>query len=67
MLILWGEKDPFTPFDGPVGKYFQGLPSLRDNVSFVSLPGVGHCPMDEAPEAVHASLLPWLEQYHNNV
>ena len=22
---MWGDKDPFTPLDGPYGKYFQGL------------------------------------------
>jgi len=64
MLVLWGTKDPFTPSDGPVGKFFKSLPQKRQETLFVDLPGVGHCPMDEAPEAVHKELLPWLEKYH---
>jgi pimeloyl-ACP methyl ester carboxylesterase len=61
MLLLWGSKDPFTPFDGPVGKYFRGLPENRKDTSFVVLPEVGHCPQDDRPELVHDALLPWLD------
>eukprot|EP00803_Ostreobium_quekettii_P003726 evm.model.scf_517.6 EVM.evm.TU.scf_517.6 scf_517:47373-49406(-) len=61
LLLLWGEDDPFTPMDGPVGKFFQSLPDRRPNTQFVSLAGVGHCPHDDRPELVHRNLLPWLE------
>jgi pimeloyl-ACP methyl ester carboxylesterase len=61
MLILWGDADNFTPSDGPVGRYFQQLPASKPGTQFVHLPGVGHAPMDEAPEAVLRRLLPWLE------
>ncbi|GAY31930.1 hypothetical protein CUMW_272830 [Citrus unshiu] len=27
VLVLWGNEDPFTPLDGPVGEYFSSLPS----------------------------------------
>ncbi|GAB4824123.1 hypothetical protein N2152v2_011169 [Parachlorella kessleri] len=65
MLVLWGTKDPFTPSDGPVGRYFQRLAEQRPgSVDFVHLPGVGHCPHDEAPDEVHGHLLPWLEKHH---
>ena len=65
MLVLWGTKDPFTPSDGPVGRYFQRLAEQRPgSVDFVHLPGVGHCPHDEAPDEVHEHLLPWLEKHH---
>lgn len=60
VLILWGDRDPFTPLDGPVGKYFSSLPSQRPNVSLFVLEGVGHCPHDDRPELVHDKLLPWL-------
>lgn len=60
VLILWGDQDPFTPLDGPVGKYFSSLPSQRPNVSLFVLKGVGHCPHDDRPELVHEKLLPWL-------
>lgn len=62
MLVLWGDKDPFTPADGPVGRYFQALPSTRPGTAFRFLPDVGHCPHDDRPEAVHAELLPWLQR-----
>lgn len=62
VLILWGDDDPFTPLDGPVGKYFSSLPTSQgsDNVSLFVLEGVGHCPHDDRPELVHEKLLPWL-------
>ncbi|XP_020575816.1 pheophytinase, chloroplastic [Phalaenopsis equestris] len=59
-LILWGDKDPFTPIDGPVGKYFSSLPPRLSNVSLYLLEGVGHCPHDDMPDLVHEKLLPWL-------
>uniref|UniRef100_A0A1D1XNZ7 Putative hydrolase yugF n=2 Tax=Anthurium amnicola TaxID=1678845 RepID=A0A1D1XNZ7_9ARAE len=60
VLVLWGDQDPFTPLDGPVGKYFSSLPSQLSNISLYVLEGVGHCPHDDRPELVHEKLLPWL-------
>lgn len=60
VLVLWGNQDPFTPIDGPVGKYFSSLPSTLSNVKLYMLEGVGHCPHDDRPELVHEKLLPWL-------
>ncbi|KAF6990222.1 hypothetical protein CFC21_007450 [Triticum aestivum] len=60
VLVLWGDEDPFTPIDGPVGKYFSGLPSELSNVRLHMLEGVGHCPHDDRPDLVHEKLLPWL-------
>ncbi|XP_002962489.2 uncharacterized protein LOC9662179 [Selaginella moellendorffii] len=60
ILVLWGDTDPFTPVDGPVGKYFTSLPSSRPNVKLRVLQNVGHCPHDDEPELVHEQLLPWL-------
>ncbi|KAL6212669.1 hypothetical protein ACLB2K_017887 [Fragaria x ananassa] len=60
ILVLWGDEDPFTPLDGPVGKYFSSLPSRQSNVSLSILQGVGHCPHDDRPKLVHDKLLPWL-------
>lgn len=62
VLVLWGDQDPFTPIDGPVGKYFSGLPSELPNVRLHMLEGVGHCPHDDRPDLVHQKLLPWLEE-----
>ncbi|XP_022973446.1 pheophytinase, chloroplastic isoform X3 [Cucurbita maxima] len=64
VLILWGDEDPFTPLDGPVGKYFSKLSVESPNVSLCVLKGVGHCPHDDRPELVHEKLLPWLAQLH---
>ncbi|PIN11417.1 putative hydrolase/acyltransferase (alpha/beta hydrolase superfamily) [Handroanthus impetiginosus] len=60
LLVLWGDQDPFTPIDGPVGKYFSSLPSQLPNVKLFLLEGVGHCPHDDRPDLVHEKLLPWL-------
>ncbi|PON71823.1 Alpha/beta hydrolase fold [Parasponia andersonii] len=60
VLVLWGNEDPFTPLDGPVGKYFSSLPAKLANISLFVLDGVGHCPHDDRPELVHEKLLPWL-------
>ncbi|XP_031479280.1 pheophytinase, chloroplastic-like [Nymphaea colorata] len=61
VLILWGDRDPFTPLDGPVGRYFASLPSRLPNVNLFVLEGVGHCPHDDRPDLVHEKLLPWLD------
>lgn len=60
VLVLWGDQDPFTPLDGPVGKYFSSLPKELPNVQLIVLPKVGHCPHDDRPDLVHEKLLPWL-------
>ncbi|WIA13226.1 hypothetical protein OEZ85_006818 [Tetradesmus obliquus] len=62
LFVAWGDTDPFTPIDGPVGKYFLDLSSSRPNTQFAVLPGVGHCPQDDRPELLHEQLLPWLKQ-----
>ncbi|XP_026454211.1 uncharacterized protein LOC113355545 [Papaver somniferum] len=60
VLVLWGNEDPFTPLDGPVGRFFSSLPSTSPNITLSILDGVGHCPHDDRPELVHEKLLPWL-------
>ena len=39
MLVLWGDKDPFTPVDGPGGKLFTRLAGERPGTTFHLLPG----------------------------
>ena len=47
--ILWGALDPWE--DPKAGKeMLSGYPCVKE---FVLLPGLGHCPMDEAPEIVN--------------
>ncbi|MBW4442420.1 MAG: alpha/beta fold hydrolase [Plectolyngbya sp. WJT66-NPBG17] len=56
-IVLWGEKDPWEPIS--LGRKFAEYPQVED---FISLPGVGHCPQDEAPEVVNPILQKWIEQ-----
>ncbi|KAL2612600.1 hypothetical protein R1flu_024292 [Riccia fluitans] len=60
VLILWGDDDPFTPLDGPVGKWITAYAASTPNVQLNVLPNVGHCPQDDRPELVHEKLVPWL-------
>ncbi|CAI5457778.1 unnamed protein product [Closterium sp. Yama58-4] len=62
LLLLWGEQDPFTPLDGPVGRFFSQLPQHRPLTTMLTLPLCGHCPHDDQPVAVQQALLPWLAQ-----
>lgn len=39
LLILWGDQDPMTPADGPIGRFFQSLPDTRPASTFTFLPG----------------------------
>ena len=57
VLVLWGDQDPFTPLDGPIGKYFSSLPSHSSNVSLFVLEGVGHCPHVDKPDLVQLTAL----------
>ena len=54
-LILWGEKDPLIPL--AAGKWFAAhIPGAK----FVVYPGIGHIPMEEAPQRTAADLAAWL-------
>ncbi len=54
-IILWGEEDPWEPL--ALGRAFGEFPTVD---RFIVLPGLGHCPQDEAPEVVNPILLDWL-------
>mmetsp|Transcript_19055 Transcript_19055/g.57578 ORF Transcript_19055/g.57578 Transcript_19055/m.57578 type:complete len:408 (+) Transcript_19055:291-1514(+) len=62
LLVLWGDKDVFTPIDGPVGKMFAALPQTRPNTTFQSLPGENHCVHDDNPALVNGVIMKWLDQ-----
>jgi pimeloyl-ACP methyl ester carboxylesterase len=58
--VCYGADDPWTP-----GPRVQALSQFGSCVKkIVTLPGVGHCPHDEAPELVHPLLMDFL---HNCV
>ena len=55
--ICYGSDDPWTP-----GQRVEALGTNHDVVQkVVCLPGVGHCPHDEAPELVHPLLMEFLQ------
>jgi len=62
IYLLWGAEDPWEPLT--LGKELQSYPPVKE---FVSLPGVGHCPQDEAPELVNPVLLRWIRECSSRV
>lgn len=47
--LIWGENDPWEPIE--MGR--EQLGAFDTVRNFVSLPEVGHCPQDEAPDLVN--------------
>ena len=56
VLLLWGERDRAVP-SSHAADYERALPDART----VILPGVGHVPMEEAPETSAKALRAFLE------
>lgn len=50
--ILWGENDPWEPIE--LGKAYANYDCVDE---FVTLPGGGHCPMDQIPDLVNTEVL----------
>jgi len=57
-VILWGSEDPWEPIE--MGQEWTRFEAVQD---FIPLPGLGHCPQDEAPEVVNPILVQWLKQF----
>jgi pimeloyl-ACP methyl ester carboxylesterase len=57
--ICYGAEDPWTP-SGRVDALQRRYKTVVERV--VKLPGVGHCPHDEAPELVHPLLQEFLDR-----
>jgi pimeloyl-ACP methyl ester carboxylesterase len=60
LLILWGEKDPWTPITG--AKIYQELANNGGDVEVYPIPNAGHCPHDENPTMVNELILQWLSR-----
>ena len=58
LLILWGEKDPWTPVAGAA--IYRDLAQSNPDVQFQIIEDAGHCPHDENPAKVNAKILQWL-------
>jgi pimeloyl-ACP methyl ester carboxylesterase len=54
-ILLWGEADPWEPI--ALGRNLANFSAVQQ---FIPLPGVGHCPQDEAPELVNPILQEWI-------
>jgi pimeloyl-ACP methyl ester carboxylesterase len=54
--MLWGEADPWEPV-AEAQRWAATYPCVRE---LRVLPGLGHCPHDEAPERVNPILMVWL-------
>ncbi len=55
VLLLWGEVDPLIPL--AIGQY---LVDQYQDATLISLPGIGHEPMFEAPDEFNRHLLDFL-------
>ena len=51
--LIWGEKDPWEPLQ-EAERWNNTIKCVR---SLTVIPGVGHCPHDEAPSATNHALL----------
>lgn len=63
LLILWGDKDPFTPVDGPVGRFLKAYSETRQECDFITLPGMYllHFPLgDPCHRFLRGKCLPYL-------
>ena len=52
---MWGEEDKLIPYEA-AGWYMDHLP----DATLAAYPGIGHLPMEEAPERSAADLQQWL-------
>ena len=54
-LVMWGEEDALIPYEA-AGWYMAHLP----NATLANYPGIGHIPMEEAPDRSASDLKAWL-------
>jgi pimeloyl-ACP methyl ester carboxylesterase len=57
-ILLWGTEDPWEPIS--LGRELAHFPAVEQ---FIPLEGLGHCPQDEAPEAVNPILQEWIGRH----
>jgi pimeloyl-ACP methyl ester carboxylesterase len=56
--LLWGEADPWESV-AEAQEWQHNFPCIQE---LRVLPGLGHCPHDEAPEQVNPILIEWLQK-----
>jgi pimeloyl-ACP methyl ester carboxylesterase len=60
VMAIWGGSDPWTPVDSgmhPGNKFHL----YSHDFELHTIPHCGHCPHDEAPEAVNSLMLTWMK------
>jgi pimeloyl-ACP methyl ester carboxylesterase len=56
--VVWGSEDPWEKLEW--GRTFATYPTVEE---FIELPGVGHCPQDEAPHLVNPLIKDWVARH----
>ncbi len=56
--VVWGAEDPWEKVEW--GRAFKEYAAVEE---YVELPGVGHCPQDEAPEHVNPLVLNFVQRH----
>ncbi|NNC53633.1 MAG: alpha/beta hydrolase [Erythrobacter sp.] len=56
-MVMWGKEDALIPFEA-AGWYMDHLP----DATLVAYDGIGHIPMEEAPERSATDLMVWLSE-----
>jgi len=56
--MIWGQQDPWEKVE-----WGRELGRAASVVEFIELPGVGHCPQDEAPQQVNPLIRAFVEAY----
>ena len=56
--VVWGDADPWEKVEW--GRAFQNFNCVEE---FIELPGVGHCPQDEAPHLVNPIIERWIDRH----
>jgi len=58
LLVIWGADDPWTPITG--AKIYEEARANGKDIKIVPIPNAGHCPHDEVPAIVNATIIDWL-------
>jgi len=58
--VVWGAADPWEKVEWGRDFVPENYPSITD---FTELPGVGHCPMDEAPHLVNPLIQKFIDRH----
>jgi len=56
--VCWGQEDPWTP-----SRRVEALSRFAAVKRVIGLPGVGHCPHDEAPELVNPVIVEFVKTF----